>query len=43
MNLQIYFPKENFVDWVYGTVDQVDGAGSQGLRILIKRWPSIIG
>jgi hypothetical protein len=42
-NLQIYFPKEKFVDRVYGMVDRVHGTGSKGLRILIKRWSSIVG
>jgi hypothetical protein len=30
------------MDRVYGTVDRVHGADSQGLRILIKRWTSIV-
>jgi hypothetical protein len=42
-NLQIYFPKENSMDRVYGMVDRVHGTSSRSLRILIKRWSSIVG
>jgi hypothetical protein len=31
------------MDRVYGMVDRVHGAGSWGLRILIKRWSSNVG